>query len=388
MLFLFLTPGYASCEHNLVSIHCGKTPTSTFDQHGRLWTSFVQGQFVYLSFSDDKGLQYSRPIKVNKSPQAIYSNGENRPKIHLDNKGNIFISWTEKTPGRFTGNIRFARSTDGGSHFEPSKVINDDGLPIGHRFDAMTVTPSGLIYIAWLDKRDSAAAKENDQNYAGISLYYAISSDHGASFSPNIKVAEHACECCRIAIANKGESNATIMWRHIFLGGIRDHAIATLSPNGPSTMSRASKDEWKTDACPHHGPDIDNPSQTHTHLTWFSNGALHKGVYYGTFHDISKTTINIFEVDSSPQASHPQVKQINNIVWLAWKTYEEGESRIKTRQSLDQGKSWSEPVVVASTSGNSGHPFLLNHANTLFLTWQTADEGLRVIPLNKPSPKQ
>ena len=252
----------------------------------------------------------------------------------------------------------------------------------------MTVTPSGLIYVAWLDKRDSSAALGKGQDYEGISLYYAISSDHGATFSPNIKVAEHTCECCRIGIVNNGTANATVMWRHIFSGGIRDHAITTLTPNGASPISRATTDEWKTDACPHHGPDIDNPSQNLTHLTWFSNGALHKGLYYGAFHGTSKTTVNVFAVDTSPQASHPQVKQVNNIVWLAWKTYEEGESRIKTRQSLDKGESWSEPLVVASTSGSSDHPFLLSDADTLFLAWQTANEGLRVIPLNKPSQKQ
>jgi len=388
VLCFVLTPIYASCEQDQISVHCGKTPTSTFDQHGRLWTSFVQNKSVYISYSDDKGIQHSSPVKVNQTPQTVYANGENRPKIRLDNKGNIFVSWTEKTPGRFTGDIRFARSTDGGSHFEPSIKINDDGLPIGHRFDAMTVTPSSLIYIAWLDKRDSAAAKESGLDYAGISLYYAVSSDHGATFSPNVKVAEHTCECCRIAIASKGESNATVMWRHIFSGGMRDHAITTLTPNGASSISRATIDEWKTDACPHHGPDIDNLSQYLTHLTWFSNGALHKGIYYGVFQSNLNTTTNIIEVDTSPQASHPQVKQFANIVWLAWKTYENNQSYIKIRKSLNNGALWSKPETIVSTLGNSDHPYLLNDTKNIFLAWQTENEGLRLIPLDEPSVRQ
>ena len=388
VLCFFLTPSYANCEQEQVSVHCGKTPTSIFDHQGQLWTTFTQNNFVYVSHSDDNGQRYSSPIKVNQAPQSIYSNGENRPKIQLDNDNNIFVSWTEKTPGRFTGDIRFSRSIDGGHHFEPIKTINDDGLPIGHRFDALTVTPSGLVYIAWLDKRDSAAAKKTGQDYAGISLYYSVSTDHGATFSTNIKAAEHTCECCRIAIENNGDQNATVMWRHIFSGGIRDHAIATLTPTRASNINRATVDEWKTDACPHHGPDIDNSSHGLTHLAWFSNGVLHKGIYYGTFQNNSNTTTNIIEVDTSPQASHPQVKQFNNIVWLAWKTFEDNQSRIKIRQSLDKGIHWSKPTIVASTSGNSDHPFLINNANNIFLAWQTSDEGLRLIPLDEPSPKQ
>ncbi|HIL91908.1 MAG TPA: exo-alpha-sialidase [Cycloclasticus sp.] len=388
VLFGFATPNYADCKHDEVSVHCGKTPTPTFDNQGRIWTAFVQKEFVYVSYSNDVGRSYSTPIKVNHLPQKVYTNGENRPKIHIMPDGTLLVSWTEKTPGRFTGDIRFSRSIDDGNTYQPVKTINDDGLPIGHRFDSMTVTPSGHIYIAWLDKRDSATAKKRGEEYDGISLYYAISSDHGATFMANKKVAEHTCECCRIAIANEGDFNTTVMWRHIFSGGIRDHAITTLTPNGPSSITRATVDHWKTDACPHHGPDIDNTPENVTHLTWFSNGTLHKGIYYGTFLSSSKISSNIFEVDASPQASHPQVKQFNNRVWLIWKTFEDNRSMIKARESIDFGAHWSSPKIIASTEGNSDHPLLIRSAEKLILSWQSENEGLRLITLSNKGSKQ
>lgn len=377
---------FAACQQNKISVNCAKTATSVFDQNGLLWTTFVQQGFVYITHSADLGAHHSSPVKVNQTPQKIYTNGENRPKIKLSTKGFVFVSWTEKTPGRFTGDIHFARSINAGKSFENVKTINDDGLPIGHRFDAMTVTPSGLIYIAWLDKRDSTAAQQNSQPYAGISVYYAVSNDQGASFSANKLVAENSCECCRIAIANQGDNNATIMWRQLFAGGVRDHAISTLTPHHRLAVHRATVDEWQTNTCPHHGPDIDNSQPGFSHLTWFSAGKRHKGIYYATFQQHSKTLKNTISVDSSPQASHPNVMQFNNIVWLVWKTYENEQSLIKMRYSTDHGAHWSAANIIASTLGKSDHPLLINNKQQIFLSWLSANEGLRLIPIAKTLP--
>ncbi|MBL4574830.1 MAG: exo-alpha-sialidase [Opitutaceae bacterium] len=381
LVFLF-TPiiSYASCKNDSISVHCGKTPTSVFDEKGTLWIAFAQQGHVYVSHSDDLGKHYTTPIKVNPNPQKIYTNGENRPKIQIANH-HVFVSWTEKTPGRFTGDIHFSRSINGGISFEPVKTINDDGLPIGHRFDAMTVTPSGTIYIAWLDKRDSHAAKQRNQEYAGISIYYAISTDQGKTFSNNIKIAEHTCECCRIAITSTGVDNATVMWRHIFTGGYRDHAIATLNQEKPTALHRATVDQWKTDACPHHGPSIDMTPHNSIHLAWFSNGDLHKGIYYGNYSTSLKSTNNIISIDHSPHASHSQVVEFHNIVWFVWKSFEKGQSVLKVRYSLDKGVHWSNADIIASTQANSDHPLLIHDHNNIYISWQTTNEGLRLIPL-------
>jgi len=381
VVFFLSLPSYAICVEDVISAHCGKTPTSIFDNTGKLWTTFVHGQHVYVSHSTDLGKHFSTAVKVNPLPQKIYTNGENRPKIKLSDKGNVFVSWTKQTAGRFTGDINFSRSIDAGQHFEPIKIINDDGLPIGHRFDAMSVTPSGVIYIAWLDKRDRAAVKKENPEYPGISLYYAISMDQGNTFSKNIKVAEHTCECCRIAITNIGKDNVNIMWRHIFPGGFRDHAIATLTPSEPLQSHRATIDEWKTDACPHHGPDMDYSTKGYTHMVWFSNGKHHKGITYGLHSHQSNVTTQIISIDDSPQASHPQVKIFNDVVWVVWKSFEKGQSVIKSRFSLDNGIQWSKHHTIATTRGRSDHPLLLHNDETLFINWHTDDGGLQFIPL-------
>ena len=65
-----------------------------------------------------------------------------------------YVSWTKRSPERFSGDIRFSRSIDQGKSFSPAQTINDDGLVTSHRFDALLTDHRGDVYLAWLDKRD------------------------------------------------------------------------------------------------------------------------------------------------------------------------------------------------------------------------------------------
>ncbi len=150
------------CEPLRVAQHCAKTMSSVFDTHGRLWSAWVSGQYLYVNYSDDKGLTFSPAVKVNAVAEKIAAGGEHRPKIKVSNKGFVFVSWTKKLDKRFTGNIRFSRSVDGGKSFTTAVTVNDNREIISHRFDTLGVNKEGDIYISWLDKRDKQKAdREN-----------------------------------------------------------------------------------------------------------------------------------------------------------------------------------------------------------------------------------
>ena len=279
--------------------------------------------------------------------KRFYTNGENRPKIALDNNGNIFISWTQKTPGRFSGDIRFSRSTDNGKKFDKARTINSDKNLIGHRFDTLNINSHGDIIIAWLDKRDKVEAKENNQAYIGTAIYYATSSDHGRTFSDNIKIADHTCECCRIASSLNEENNLTFLWRHIFGKNTRDHALVTLKPdNTISTVTRATKDEWNIDSCPHHGPDITYSNDNNLYYTWFTQGTNHQGILFGKFDTHNNKVVSHQIVDDAPSAAHPQILSLDGTLINAWKRYNGEETEILARYSSDHGNTWSDFEVL------------------------------------------
>ncbi len=370
------------CDSGSVSVHCGAAPSAAFDADGRLWVAFVQDQQVFVGRSDDLGKTWSEPVAVNPIPEDAEHNGENRPKILIDqdftSSATIYVSWTLKTSPRFTGEIRFSRSTDGGETFSAPRTINDDGLFAGHRFDSLFQAESGLLYLAWIDKRDLEANTGAGEPYKGAAIYYAVSKDRGRTFSPNHRVANHSCECCRIAAAPRGPDNIAIFWRHIFGANTRDHAVAELTPDGAiPVMARASHDEWRIDACPHHGPTMaqSTVSDDDYHLSWFSNGDARQGIHYGRFSFADGRTRDVTRIDGMAGAGHPFLETFGGTVHLLWKGFDGSESSLRLMRSHDDGRSWSAPETLLTTSRASDHPLIVKNGRGLFLSWHTDEFG-------------
>lgn len=378
----------ATCaDSTQISVHCGETPSAWQGDDGRLWVVFVQNQIAWLVYSDDNAASFSTPVQINAEPEAIEVNGENRPKLVVDRRAGqadvIYISWTQKTAGMHTGDIRFTRSVDGGQRFEAVRTINDDGLLTSHRFDSLFLSQSGHLYLSWLDKRELEAAAIQGQDYAGSAVFYTVSADQGASFAPNRKVADHSCECCRIAVAPHGDDGMALMWRQIFDGTTRDHAIAAVGPDGlTAQVARASEDDWQINACPHHGPTmVQQGSEEAYHLSWFSAGNRHKGIYYG-FHRLADgETVQVREIDGSPGAAHPQLATWQDQLLLVWKRFDGSKTDLLLVRSTDAGQTWSEPQVLASTNNASDHPLLVTGPLGPSVSWLTRADGYLWLPL-------
>ncbi len=233
--------------------------TAVFDEQGTLWLARVEDGHVLVSNSSDQGKSFSDPVEVNQQVEAVAASGETRPKILRANNGNIYIAYTQSLDTPFAGNIRFSRSVDGGKSFSTPITVNDNLDPITHRFETLGINARGQIFLVWLDKRDAVAAKSKGEQYSGIALYSAMSDDEGKSFHANTKVADHTCECCRVAMAIDNTDTPVIVWRHIFGKNVRDHGLARLDgsmgKNGAeSQVQRVTFENWEVDACPHHGP--------------------------------------------------------------------------------------------------------------------------------------
>lgn len=363
--------------HDVISVHCGGAPSATFDAGNQLWVTFVADQHVYVSRSTDKGNTFTDPVRVNATPEDAEFNGENRPKIIVADDGTVLLSWTTKTSNRFTGEIRFSRSTDGGLTFEAPRTINDDGLAIGHRFDSLFLTESGQLYVTWIDKRDLEATLALGDEYQGAAIYYTVSKDLGETFMPNVRVSHNSCECCRIAVAPHGKNNVAIMWRQIFGDQIRDHAIAVLSPDGiVSDLSRATVDDWHIAACPHHGPTmVAAATEGQYHMSWFSAGTINSGIHYARYDLTTAAPSDLIKVDGTPGAGHPSLAIHHGILYLVWKGFDGVSTPLQLMTSHDDGRSWSAPQTLISTDQASDHPLLISSPEGVFLSWSSEQHG-------------
>jgi len=361
-----------------IAVDCGQAPSAVW-RDGILWVAFVQGDHLYVTRSTDKGEHFSKPARVNSAPETIETNGENRPIIAFSDQA-LLLAWTQKTEGRFTGDIRFSRSIDGGKSFTAPITINDDGQLASHRFVNMIASPSGTVHLTWLDKRNKIKAQAKGEAYSGSAVYYAQSTDRGATFSDNRAIADNSCECCRLAVAPAADDGLAIFWRQIYHQNTRDHAFAIVSADQVTGPLRATRDDWQIDACPHHGPDMASAEDGY-HLAWFSDGNRHSGILYGLHDTRTQHTRQIRTMDKRAGASHPQVIALDDKVWFAWKLFDGEATRVQMAQSNDGGRSWSDERTLAITQGSSDHPLLIKSDNQVWLTWLTQKEGFRVLPV-------
>jgi len=372
------------------------TPTAAFDHAGRLWVTWVDGPHVFAAASDDRGQSFAPAVEITRSAENIDANGEARPKIAVGTRDELYVSWTRKGAKPFTGDIRFARSVDGGRTFSAPVTVNDDGAPIGHRFDALRVSPGGTIYLAWIDKRDreraapgehahegAAAGGHVHEGSEGAALYYSLSRDGGRSFIPNRRLKDGICECCRLAMDVDGDL-PVLLWRDIFDGTVRDHALVRFAtPDAPGPVVRASDDGWAIDACPHHGPSLSVSDAGTYHAVWFTGGGRRgAGAFYARSVDRGQTFPAPIPVGSDRTFGHAVVLSRGREVVLAW---EEGVAQgmsVRVSRSRDDGVTWAASVEAARTAGRSDHPQLLSDGSAIYLSWFPSTAGLRVMPMD------
>ncbi|NMG42779.1 exo-alpha-sialidase [Aromatoleum toluvorans] len=347
--------------------------SAAFAPDGTLYAVTKDGQHVLLHRSPDEGRSWEAPVTVNADPEQIAAEGENRPKLAFDADGAALVSWTRPLAKRFTGEIRFARAADR-RHFTAPLTAHRDRQEITHRFESLAVTGAGKVVLAWIDKRDLELAQTANREYRGAAIYAAISDDGGRSFRPEQKLADHSCECCRIAITGDTDGLPLLMWRHVFEPNERDHALVKLGADGrPGAVTRATFDRWRIDACPHHGPSLAVAPDGTRHAVWFNEKDGEGRVFYGRLKD---GRVEGQRALGGEQAAHADIASAGPRVGIVWKEFDGERTRLQAELSGDGGASFSAHTLAA-TGGASDQPRVIRRGERLFAFWRTENEGMQ-----------
>lgn len=354
------------------------------DQAGRVWLAQVKHGQVWVSASDDAGQHFGKEVAANPTPMQIAADAEARPHIALGAEGQVYVTWTESLKKSYAGFIWFARSVDGGKSFEAPYIVHQHREEITHRFDVLEAAANGNITVAWIDKRDALAAKAAGKPYEGAAIYYAVSNDHGKSFSTEQKLADSSCECCRIAMTSKPDGTVAVLWRHVFDGGERDHAMAEISPASKPVLVRASYGHWKLDGCPHHGAALAVGEGFGYHLAYFDGAGEKPGLRIARMDGHAWVTSPPRRIgDAKKNAGHPALLSVEDKIWVAWQERDSTSYDIVAMASLDGGRTWGAAVTMLHSSSKLDYPQWLNLQGKAILAVNTADKGLQVIPFTQ-----
>lgn len=144
-------------------------------------TTGAPPQPLFVGASGDRGKTWTmRAVTpAGASASAILWTPQGGPE------GTLLVSYQYKV-GQTQGNtdIYLQRSTDGGRTWSNPARLNDDNPDNQnyHLFPAMSAAPDGRIDVVWYDFR-------NAQSFAD-DVYYTYSTDHGATWAPNIRATD------------------------------------------------------------------------------------------------------------------------------------------------------------------------------------------------------
>jgi hypothetical protein len=303
-----------------------------------------------------------------------------RPKIAVGPDQRLVVTFATRDD-KYNGHAFITQSTDGGKSFSPPAPIAADSP--SQRFETAAIDADGQAFVAWIDKSNAVGAKNADKPYAGAALAYGWDGGSVATLSNGKIAQDNTCECCRIAVTFAKPGTPVVLFRNIFPGGIRDHAVLTFkAPMQPGPVERVSDDDAKIDACPHHGPSLSIGADGSYHVTWFALGNKLKGLYYARSTDAGKSFSTPMPLgDGEKQVSRPYVLAAGDTVYLAYKAFDGQRTTIEVTISADQGKTWSKPSTAAETVEDSDHPLLIGDGARAYLSWFTRREGYRLLPL-------
>lgn len=193
----------------------GGNPTLGVAEDGTLYGAFFgsstvtpapQGgtNAIVVVKSTDRGTTFTANEAAASSPyyaplQMMVGPGPTKAgTVHL-----VYENKTGSAAGQSDRDIYYQRSTDGAATFTESQLINDDDPqnlePGGGHAQTnpnVTVAPNGRVDVAWWDFRNDTGGFTND-------VYYAYSSDNGATFSKNIRVSDRSIDR-RVGIWSNG----------------------------------------------------------------------------------------------------------------------------------------------------------------------------------------
>ncbi|MBS1808333.1 MAG: exo-alpha-sialidase [Acidobacteria bacterium] len=326
VLFLFLLcalPLFAQThQHGVVTIGDGQfNPFVTADARGGFYLAYIErsnnASNVMLRHAPD-GVNFSAPVRVNDQVGDATVRNENPPKVIVGPQGDVYVCWANER-GKWKGNIRFARSTDGGRTFAPALTINSDGTkePAGHAFQSLAVDKQGRIYIAWIDERN----KQKEDR--GAEIWLTISTDRGKTFSADRRILTDVCECCRTNLQTDASGNLYLSYRTVPRDGpmFRDVIVARSSDGGKTFVPTVvSLDKWEINGCPVAGPSLSVSANGQITVAWFMGGIEKPGLYYAMSHD-SGTTFTTRQWLPAQKRMGKHVHSAltkNGQFWLAW----------------------------------------------------------------------
>jgi hypothetical protein len=385
--------------------------------------------------SQDNGSTFSEPVQVN-SEDGDADPAYISPPIRFGPDGEIYVSWGKIVPHETfwgVGDIRLARSIDGGKSFEPTIYPAKDE-PISEKLYAdLAISKNGTILIPYVNNEliqvnESSIAYKMDEIDYITQMHVLRSNDDGKSFQ-KITLDNEGCQCCDTATAVGPDNEVYIAYRDSernkiqpddysnkyitnksdseyvdktaleqglievpIYSTVRDIVISHTTDSGEglkySEPVKVQALEWYMNGCPSVGAGMQFDKSGVMHVGYFTgNGTNGAGYYYVNSEDNGQTfnkSIPLYTAEFVPPSHINMDLAIDkdNNIWIAYVTlpeleehsggHEEEVSKTLNIISLDpNGKLLGNMTFPSKIGSAPSNPSLIAVSNGVMLGYSS-----------------
>ena len=348
-----------------------KQPQLAVDSSNGLHLVFGSGSGVYHCSSRDGGQSFTDPVRVGGA--RFLSLGMRRgPRVAATGDAIVVTAIGGEIGGGRDGDLFAWRSTDNGKTWQGPSRVNDVDASAREGLHAMSASPAGVVYCAWLDLRNKRTEIMGASSRDGGKTW---SENHVAYRSPEKSV----CECCHPSVAFAADGTLYVMWRNS-LAGNRDMYVALSKDEGRSfaAAKKLGTGNWQLDACPMDGGTIAIDKHGIAHTAW--RRAKH---VYSTSGETSGETSGV----TSGETSGEQQLAAGEQPWLAmtdlgtaitWISHRPGDLFVKVP--------WKMPPTKLASDARD--PVVVGCQDSVVVAWETEHDGkplIKVQRIDKPA---
>lgn len=354
------------------------------------WMDSQPGRRTRLQLADfGKDNEWGPPRTVAIGSSFI-TNWADTPHVTASPDGGLWIQWLQKNGEGHAYNTVISTSRNGGVTWAPPISPHDDGTASEHGFASLWPVGDDRLGIAWLDGRNTGAAKPgaNATAHAKDATSAHESGEgrmslRGAVFNSALqRVSESeidasVCDCCQTAVAVTGKG-AVLVYRGRTDDEIRDIQITRFNGTGWTKGKPVAADNWKMPACPVNGPSV-AATGDQVLVGWYTAAGDTPAVKLARSVDAGDSFAAPVQLDQGDAVQgRIKVALDTNAAWALW-LREEGnaQSLWLARYAPDLSKQL-EKVQVAKLQGRgrgTGFPQLTLRDGAAYIVWTDISDG-------------
>lgn len=266
---------YSSAEDNAsIQFYPGSSAPFLQATERRLLLSWLQSKgdqdSLYLAIYENR--RWTNPRLV-ASGKEWFVNWADFPAIQSftgSYEHYLLATWLVKSDtAKFSYDILYSISSDLGIKWSPPELINEDGLFAEHGFVSMALINDSMVFIAWLDGRNTVnELTENHEGHGGEMTLRGVNLDIYGHKYDELELDNRVCDCCQTSVA-KTEKGLLIAYRDRSDAEIRDIALLAMDKELNISSQVPNPDHWKISGCPVNGPAL--ISRNHSIVyAWYS----------------------------------------------------------------------------------------------------------------------